>query len=189
MIAFLTGTVIEKTDNFIILNVNGVGYQIFSYNNILISAKKDSSLEVFVFHVIKENEESLYGFNSLDERSFFELLISVSGVGPKTAMEFFNLPMDNIKDAISSWDVSFITSIKGIGKKTAERIILELKNKLWSIRILENIVVSSDNNASQDVLLALESLGFEKISIVQSLKNAPQFENTEEAVMWFLKNN
>ncbi len=189
MIAFLTGDVVTKTDNFIILNVNWVWYQIFSYNNILISAKKNKELNIYIYHIIKENEESLYWFNSLDERSFFELLISVSWVWPKTAMEFFNLPMENIKNAISMWDISLITSIKWIWKKTAERIILELKNKLWSIQVLENIVDSSNENESLDVLLALESLWFDKSNIIQKLKNAPSFANTEEAVMWFLKNN
>ena len=193
MIAYLAGTVQKKTEDFIILNTQGVGYLVHTALETLSTAKEGKSLELYIYTIVREQEISLYGFANMGERQFFELLISVSGIGPKSALEFLNLPMETVKDAIATGDTAFITKVKGVGKKTAERVVVELKNKIGTIYSVENIVASDENEAgnsnTEDMISALENLGYDRMHIVKKLKNAPRFENIEEAIMWFLQNN
>ncbi len=193
MIGYLSGIIQEKTGNFIIVNVRGVGYIVYSPREIIMSYRESQIIDLYIFTVVREQEISLYGFKTLQERQFFELLISVSGIGPKSALEFLNLPIETIKDAIGAGDTALLSQVKGIGKKTAERLVVELKNKIGIIESVSNIVSSGDTNsdqeASQEVLSALEGLGFERINVVKKLKEAPKFESTEDAVMWFLQNS
>lgn len=192
MIAFLSGIVQAKAENFLILNVNGVGYQVFTTQDILLQTREKKPLELFTLTIVREQEISLYGFASMHDRQFFELLISVSGIGPKTALEFFQAPIPTIKDAISTGDVAFLTKVKGVGKKTAERVVMELKGKMGSVFVVENIVMTSESDANdeatKDVILALEGLGYDRMTIVKQLQKAPQFATSEEAVFWFLQN-
>jgi holliday junction DNA helicase RuvA len=192
MIAFISGNVQTKTDSFLIISCSGVGYLVFVTTDTIQSIKENQAIELYVYTVVREQELALYGFPSLPERQFFELLLSVSGIGPKSALEFLNVPIDAIKNAISTKDTAFLSKVKGIGKKTAERLIIELKNKLGAIEVLDMKIVNSDQNSTnqdstQDVVLALESLGYDRLQVVQKLKTAPQFSSTEEAIRWFLQ--
>jgi holliday junction DNA helicase RuvA len=196
MIGFLSGTIQEKLNNAIILSVQGVGYIVFLAQDHLHKSLINDSCNVFVYTIVREQEISLYGFHSLHERSLFEQLISVSGIGPRIAMEFFSFPVDIIAQAISQEDTAFLSQVKGVGKKTAEKIVLELKNKV-SILHLQDTSSNTDSdkksNATpsyiQDALLALEGLGYNTIDIIQKLKKAPQHNSAEELVTWFLQNH
>src|SRR3989339_91803 len=130
MISYLSGTVIHIDIKYFILNVNGVGYQVFANNETISNIQLDQELKFFIYTSVKEDAINLYGFKTLDELNFFKQLISVSGVGPKTALEILNQPINLIKTAIFTGDSAFLSKTPGIGKKTAERLILELKNKI-----------------------------------------------------------
>jgi len=197
MIAYLSGNIIKKTDSFFILNTNGVGYLVFASLDFLSNIQEGKDLECFISNVVREQEFSLYGFENFEQRQFFELLTSVSGIGPKSALEFLNLPINSVKDAIATGDTTFLSKVKGVGKKTAERVAMELKTKVGSLFSVENVVVKkskqgkeeSNTQESEDVISALEGLGFERIDIVKKLQKAPAFEQAEDAVSWFLQNN
>lgn len=114
-----------------ILEVGGIGYKIFVLPQILDDLRENKEITLFIYHYMREGAEDLYGFLTQEEVEFFELLDSVSGVGPKAALGIMSIAdVKTIKKAISQGDDSFLTRVSGIGKKTAERVILELKNKI-----------------------------------------------------------
>ena len=189
MIGYLSGTIQNKTKDSILLNIGQIGYFVFLPFDLLNSLLEGKKYSFYIFTVVREQEISLYGFNSIEDRSFFELLTSVSGIGPKSALEFFALSISNIKKAILEKDIEVLSSVKGIGKKTAERIIVELKNKVEIMADLEiNTSDKSMSNLSEDIIMALEGLGFEKNYVVKFFKKSENFQSTEEAVMWILQN-
>jgi len=193
MIAYLNGVIQTKTENFLIITTNNVGYLVFVSTDVLHKYNENQTGIFFIYTIVREQEISLYGFETFAERQFFELLISVSGIGPKSALEFLNLPIETVQRAISSGDIAFLSKVKGVGKKTAERIVVELKNKLGAI-ISDNIIISKNNDSNNqeavsDVILALENLGYDRINVIKKLNQAPQFDSTEDAVRWFLQNN
>lgn len=131
MIAYLRGKIIAKTSSYFIIETGGVGYQVFAGENFLADAKTDSEQEIYIHHQVREDASDLYGFKSLDDLNLFELLISVSGVGPKSALAVISLAAtDDIREAIVRGDAGLLTKVSGIGKKTADRLVLELKNKV-----------------------------------------------------------
>ena len=131
MIAYLVGTIKYKGSKSIILNVNNVGYEIFVIEPVLEKVKLDEEKDFFVHTYVREDALSLYGFESPEEKRFFELLISISGVGPKSALQTLSIArLSEIKKAILRDDPSLLKKVSGIGTKTAERIVVELKNKL-----------------------------------------------------------
>lgn len=131
MIAYLKGKIVAKTNSYLILETGGVGYQVFAGENFLADAKTGSEQEIYIHHQVREDASDLYGFKNLDDLNLFELLISVSGVGPKSALAVLSLvATDDIREAIVRGDASLLTKVSGIGKKTADRLVLELKNKV-----------------------------------------------------------
>jgi len=164
MIAYLQGKIIVKNSHYLILEVGGVGYQIFAGENFLASLKIGQEKEIYLHHRVREDVSDLYGFNTLEELDLFELLISVSGVGPKSAVAVISLATpDDIKEAIIRGDASLLTKVSGIGKKTAERLVLELKNKV--AHISGGLNLSGGETGMGDELDALMSLGY---SIIQA---------------------
>lgn len=160
MISYLRGTIIAKSVNYFILDVRDVGYAIFAGENFLNEIKIGLPLEVFIHHHVREEASDLYGFKSLDELDLFELLISVSGVGPKSALGVLAMASANdIKESIIRGDADLLTKVSGIGKKTAERLVLELKTKILKISSATDISAGSFL-ASGDELDALMSLGY-----------------------------
>ncbi len=131
MIAFLSGKIELKTERFLILNVNGVGYKIYTSPLILDKLEKEQEAKFFIHLYPRENLLDLYGFLAFEELEFFELLISISGIGPKAAISVLSIAsLKDLKASIASGQVSLLTKVSGIGKKTAERVILELKTKI-----------------------------------------------------------
>jgi Holliday junction DNA helicase RuvA len=188
MIAFLRGQVTTKTLNYFILEVANIGYAVFAAENFLNDLKIGEEREVFIHHQIKEDASDLYGFNSFAELELFEMLISVSGVGPKSALGVLNMAAaGDIKEAIIRGDADLLTKVSGIGKKTAERLVLELKTKI--IRLGGTIAaLNSAISFGADELDALISLGY-SLSEARNALNAiePGITDSGERVKAALK--
>ncbi|HPT08130.1 MAG TPA: Holliday junction branch migration protein RuvA [bacterium] len=134
MISFLRGKVIYKLKNSFILELNNIGYSIYISDNFLNEIKIGQELEVFTHQHIKEDIFDLYGFRNIEELEFFELLISVSGIGPKSALGVLSMTnLSDIKESIIRGDSNLLIKVSGIGKKTAERVVLELKDKIFKL--------------------------------------------------------
>ena len=168
MIDYIKGEIIELTPTDIVLECHGIGY------NILISVQTYSALEgkkdsiIYIHHYLREDEELYYGFATKDERKMFRLLIGVSGVGAATArMMLSSLSVEEIQNAILSEDVSRIKSVKGIGLKSAQRLILELKDKVvkGGETDMSALFTKVDNKASEEATTALIMLGFTKVNV------------------------
>jgi holliday junction DNA helicase RuvA len=160
MIAYLKGHIVAKTNNYIILETGGVGYQVFAGENFLAELKTGDAKELYIHHRVREDASDLYGFKDLEDLNLFELLLSVSGVGPKSALAVLSLAnSDDIKEAIIRGDASLLTKVSGIGKKTAERLVLELKTKVMRVSTGTSLVGGGSNSLG-DELDALMSLGY-----------------------------
>jgi holliday junction DNA helicase RuvA len=159
MISHLTGTVIELSEKYTVIDVNGVGYKVYCSTDTLSELHADSPASLFTYLVVREDALDLYGFISREEEDFFQLLISVSGIGPKGALGILSATSTNIlKKAIATGDTSYLTKVSGIGRKTAEKVVLELRDKLKAHSdTKEN---PHELRAESDVVLALQSLGY-----------------------------
>jgi len=170
MIAKITGKIEYMKDNYVVVDVNGVGYQIFVTDFTLgkLAGKNEISLNIFTY--VKEDTLALYGFIDLAEKEMFELLISISGIGPKAAMGILSIAEPKtIRAAILNDDYSVLTRVSGVGKKTAERVVLELKNKVADMSVEEKEEAFSDSEA----LEALQSMGYSLNEAREALKNIP----------------
>ncbi|MEY3560817.1 MAG: hypothetical protein RL512_19 [Bacteroidota bacterium] len=179
MISFLRGHFIEKTPTHVWVDVNGVGYEVhISLNTYSKIQQKEEGL-LYTILLIREDAHLLYGFGDLSERDLFQQLISVSGVGASTARVMFSyLKPEELIQAIVQGNVKALESIKGIGKKTAERLVLELKDKLSKIAPVSNNSPLINNSLQQDALNALTALGIPKqaasMAIEKTLKANPE---------------
>lgn len=162
MIAYLCGQVLTKSNNYLILKVNNIGYQIFAGESLLSSIQKGEERELYLSHQVREDASDLYGFKNLEDLALFELLLSVSGVGPKSALGVLSIASaDDIREAVVRNDASLLMKVSGIGKKTAERVVLELKNKITKIISGDSLNAGTSLSAGfGDELDALMSLGY-----------------------------
>ena len=161
MIAHIQGRLVEKTPTEVIIDCNGVGYHINISLHTYSLLPDSESLKLFTFLQIKEHAHTLYGFVEKQERELFKLLLSVSGVGASTARTMLSsLAPSQIIQAIASNDVGTMQSMKGIGAKTAQRIILDLKEKVLKVYNLDEVSVIESNTNKDEALSALEVLGF-----------------------------
>lgn len=162
MIAHINGRLIEKTPTFVVIDCNGVGYKL----NISLqtySEIKHESCKLLTHLAVKEDSHTLYGFFTSEERDLFRKLISVSGVGPSTARIILSTySADEIVHYIMSADVAAIQNVKGIGGKTAQRIIIDLKDKVGKGKETSDLLFIQDNTIKQEALSALLALGFTK---------------------------
>jgi len=159
MIGFLSGSIISIKPTKLLLDVSGVGYlvniSINTFENI--SDKKDISLHIYTS--VKEDSISLFGFYAETEKEMFELLISVSGIGPKLALSVLSgIQVDDLKKAIEAGDISRIVAIPGVGRKTAERVVLELRSKVDKISEMESKGISY--SIKSEAVSALTTLGY-----------------------------
>ena len=193
MIAFLKGRLAHKEATYVILEVNGIGYRVFISLNTYSAIKNEEVCTLFTHFHVKEDAQLLYGFTQTSEKYTFQQLISISGVGPSTAlMVLSTLSSSELKNAIVSDDVKTIQSVKGIGAKTAQRIILELKDKILKEGIEpEENSGAVDNTLRQEALTALVTLGFPKNvaekSVNKILKTANADTTVEEVIKKALK--
>lgn len=187
MISYLSGKIILQKPAFLILDVSGVGYKIFTPGNVG-NIEENKELALFIHENIREDCDDFYGFKTFSELELFQKLIGVNGVGPKAGMAILSgNSEDKIISAILSDDISFFQAVPGIGKKVAAKIILDLKSKISNLGG-ESVIGKMDE--SDEVVEALLSLGYKKQEIIQSMTKIPvNFTTTEEKIHWFLKNN
>ncbi len=175
MIASIKGILKFKRENFLILENNGIGYKVFVPENILLSKNVGDELELYTYHHVREDIMQLFGFTSLEELELFEKLISVSGVGPKTGMNVFGVAsVKDIKSAIVNENPNILKKVSGIGAKTAERIVLELKNKIGALVGHDGIKTEEEMTTDSDVIDALVSLGYQARQAQEALKKIDQ---------------
>ena len=172
MIAYIKGTVTFISPTFIVIEAFGVGYgadiSLYTYNQI----KDKDSLTLYTYVHYKEDSQNMYGFADLEERKLFKHLISVSGIGPSTGqLVLSSLSPDQVSQAILGEDVKTFSSVKGIGAKTAQRIILDLKDKVAKISSTKVLTFSDKDNTSQEeALSALVALGYSRTMALQTVK-------------------
>lgn len=161
MIAFLKGRLVEKTPTDIIIDCNGIGYQVHISLHSYSLIKDTEAINIYTYLQIKEDAHILYGFIEKTERELFKLLISVSGIGGNTARNMLSyISPKDLLHAIASNDLKTIQGIKGIGIKTAQRVILDLQEKVQKLYGLEDLSAPANNTNADEALSALEVLGF-----------------------------
>lgn len=172
MITYIQGTVLDKEERSLVIRVGdnetGLGYKVFVTTGTSDSTREGSSISLWTHLAVREDAQTLFGFPSKDELSFFELLISISGIGPKTALGILNVSsVSNIRKAISTGDTSHLTKVSGVGKKIADKIVLELKGKFGA----ESAEASGISLRDEvDALEALKALGYGHKEAREALK-------------------
>lgn len=190
MIAHLCGTVAEKFANTITLDVHGVGYEIYVTTLDFDATSLDEQRKFYTYHAIRENSEDLYGFTSLAAKKIFELLISVQGIGPKAAMAILSLAeAEEVRNAIANADSAFISKASGVGKKSAERVIVDLKDKVGipSHYGATDTGTQSSSNEPDEALDALIALGFTLKEATAALEKIDASLPTSDRVRLALK--
>ena len=183
MIGYLKGTIISQDMKSIILDVSGVGYKLYT-NTASLDSTQNKPSEFWTYLAVRETALDLYGFPTKDELAFFELLIRVSAIGPKSAMGILSIAtVQNLRHAIASGDTSHLTKVSGIGKKNAEKIVLELKDKIAGIAA----EMSQYSSGDVDALEALISLGYGEREVREALKKVGEVADTGEKVKKALK--
>jgi Holliday junction DNA helicase RuvA len=192
MIDYIKGTITQITPTFLILETGGLGYFINISITTFSKLEGKNEFKVLVHEVIREDSHMLFGFADADERNIFRLLISVSGVGANTArMMLSSLSSLEIEKAIIGSDVNLLKSVKGIGLKTAQRIIIDLKDKLGRPAGSDEIFAFADNTKREEALSALVMLGFAKSAVSKILDKIVKEEKNltvEDLIKRALKN-
>lgn len=161
MIAFLKGRLVDKTPTDIIIDCNGIGYQVHISLHSYSLIKDQEAIQIYTYLQIKEDAHTLYGFIEKIERELFKLLISVSGIGGNTARNMLSyITPKELIQAIAAGDVKTIQAVKGIGLKTAQRVIIDLQEKVQKLYGVEELSVAVNNTNAEEALSALEVLGF-----------------------------
>ena len=161
MIASLDGVVAAVAFDALIVEVGGVGYRVYASPSVLAATAPGNRLKLFTHHVFREDLQALYGFRTAEELGFFGLLLTVTGVGPKVAMAIVgSRPTAELQLAIMQQDQAVLVSIPGIGKRLAERVIFELKEKVAAAGIAAGVSVLGGSVAEGDVVGALQALGY-----------------------------
>ena len=185
MISFLKGNYIGSITDKIIINIRGVGYGVWVADKIKNKLKLNSEIELYIYTHVREDALELFGFTHKDELSLFQLLLGVSGVGPKSALLIVDRGVPAIQEAIVSADVSFFTSIPRIGKKNAQKIIIDLKSKLGS---LEDLDLTDTGGETLEIVEALQAVGFSKKEAFNAVRRLPDNLTTlEEKMRYALK--
>lgn len=184
MITHLNGRMIEKTPTSVIIECGGIGYEVKISLNTFSALGNDESLKIYTQFVVREDAQILYGFANQEEREMFNFLVSVSGIGPSTAIIMLSgLTPGEIAHAITSEDVSTIQGVKGIGAKTAQRVIVDLKDKMLKFEVSDDNVGNSNNTLRFDALTALVSLGFDKNKTEKALKKVMKDQDSVELLI------
>jgi Holliday junction DNA helicase RuvA len=161
VIASVEGRVGAVAFDSIVIEVGGIGYRVFASPTILSTAAPGSTLKLHTYHLVREDQQALYGFRSPEELGFFTLLLTVTGVGPKVALAIVgSRPTADLQLAIMAQDQAVLVSIPGIGKKLAERVIFELKEKVSAAGIAAASGVAGIGAAESEVVAALQALGY-----------------------------
>ncbi len=191
MIAHIKGKIVEKFNNSVIVDVNGVGYEIalstLDYDNMNLDDEK----KIYTYHKISETSEELYGFSTLAAKRIFELLISVNGIGPKAAIAIMSLGSpEEVRNAIANGDAGFIAKASGVGKKSAERVMVDLRDKvgLPSKYGKADIAGAPKMIEGDEAMDALMALGFTLKDATDALAGIDEKLSVEERIKQALKN-
>lgn len=172
MISYLNGKIINKGNSFIIIDVGSIGYKVFINSLLYSEINIGDELTIYTYQYVREDSLDLYGFKSSEELEMFELLLSISGIGPKSALGVLAIAsIESIKGSIISGDPSLLTKVSGIGKRTAERVVLELREKIG--QITDSRPQAEDGSgsiASGDEIDALMALGYSMIQAREALR-------------------
>ena len=184
MISQLNGRLIEKNPTSLIVDCGGVGYEVKISLNTFGAIGSSESVKVYTKFIVREDAQLLYGFAETVEREMFNHLISVSGIGPNTAMIMLSsMVPEEIANAIQTDDVKTIQSVKGIGAKTAERVIVDLRSKMLKMTFSAENIFASNNTNHFDALTALVSLGFDKKSAEKAIDKVSTGEESVEQLI------
>jgi Holliday junction DNA helicase RuvA len=173
MISHLRGKIIHLGDKFVVLECSGVGYKVFTSPETLQTLQKPSGeMDLWTYLAVRENALDLYGFLEKEELEFFELLITISGIGPKTAIGILSVSsIKNLRQTIGTGDTSHLTKISGIGKKIADKIVLELRDK---IDFLDSEKDTGEMRDESDAIEGLKALGYNEREAREALKKLPK---------------
>ncbi|CAM4210949.1 Holliday junction branch migration protein RuvA [Gillisia hiemivivida] len=194
MIHHLKGQLIEKNPTYVVIDCNGVGYFLhISLHTFALLKNASEAISLYTHLQVKEDSHTLFGFMEKSERELFRLLVSVSGIGASIARTMLSsLDPKQIMDAIASGDVATIQSIKGIGAKTSQRVILDLKDKVLKVFGEGEVFISQSNTNKEEALSALETLGFVRKSaekvVDRIMKDATEDPTVETIIKLALKN-
>ncbi len=192
MITHIQGRLVEKNPTDVVIDCNGVGYFINISLHTFSELPTSENVKLFTHLLIREDSHTLYGFTSVAEREIFKLLISVSGVGASIARTMLSsLAPEQVLDAIATNDIVTIQSVKGIGAKTAQRVVLDLKDKILKVYGLSSISAGSSNTNKNEALSALETLGFvrkQSEKVVDTFVKENQQASVEMIIKQALKN-
>lgn len=179
MIARLQGIVIDQEDKALVIDVQGVGYRVFTLSSVRKKSQMNTPLTLFIHHHVSDTEETLYGFSSKNYLEHFKLLLTVPTIGPRTAMNILEIASPaTLAQAVAENDTELLTKVSGIGRKTAGRIIIELKGKIAEIK--QRVPSGS---VQQETIEALVSLGYTRAQAkTAAAKLAPAITTVEDAV-------
>ena len=175
MIGYLEGELIKKYDRRCILKCGQLGYRIFIANTALSKLQENSDIvKVFTYPYQRENTQELYGFLTSEELELFEMLITVSGVGPKSALAIIDdVPFDTLVASVMKGEDGVLRRVSGVGAKTAQKIIIELKTKIGALATLATEAASATVSEDADLIEALKSLGYSAYQAREALKKVP----------------
>lgn len=192
MIAYLEGKIISSNLDYVVLDVGGVGYGIFVSDDDRSKLKVSEAQKLYIYEHIREQSHDLFGFISQDDKNFFEKLIEVNGVGPKMALNMLSIgSIKELRLAIAGGDVKFIQIAPGVGKKLAERVVIELKDKVGLVsKVSASDMLDGDYVSSKDEAFSgLVALGFSDQDAKSALAKVDKNLSTEERIKEALKGN
>ncbi|MCL2451536.1 Holliday junction branch migration protein RuvA [Candidatus Saccharibacteria bacterium] len=191
MIALVRGQIVEKFPGSVVVDVGGVGYEVQVAAGDYERATLDDEARFYTHHHVREQAEELFGFSTLAAKRLFELLITVQGVGPKAALAILSLDeADTVRSAIASVDTAFVARASGVGKKTAERVVVDLRDKVGAASYVptrDATTGATINFAGDEALDALMALGFTLADATTALRDVPTDKSTAERVRLALK--
>lgn len=188
MYDYIKGKLVRKAESYAVVEANGVGYKIITTKSSL-SNIKDGEVIFYTYLYVREDIFDLYGFSTIEERSAFELLISVSGVGPKAAVAILScVTASELAIAIVTNQPKTITAAQGVGNKMAQKIILELKDKIKNQDIKASSYSAAPVPEEDDTVNALVALGYNQAEIINALRDVPQDYSVEGKIKYGLKN-
>ena len=191
MIAHINGRLVEKSPTYVVIDCGGVGYKLNISLNTYSKLGEGESCKLFTEFIVREDAQLLYGFKDVSERRLFQLLISVSGIGPATALLVLSsADAEEIQQAILSGNAGWFKGVKGIGPKSAQRIIIDLKDKISKENISSDNSIGLDNTLKEESLSALVNLGFNKNlaeKMIQKIMMANPNSAVEDVIKQALK--
>ena len=190
MIAHVFGKVAEKFNGSLVIDVHGVGYEVSVATNDFDAVILDQEVKFYTYHHVREQSEELFGFSSLAAKKLFEMLITVQGVGPKAALAILSLgDAEQVRNAIANADSSFVQKATGVGKKTAERVVVDLSDKvgLPTYYSQTETPLQTELNTSDEALEALMALGYTLADATKALENVDVNLPTSQRVTEALK--